>query len=256
MKTIHEIANIFPYMLGDDFEGLVEDIRVNGLRVPITLYEDKILDGRSRAKACQRLGIEPATVDYDGDDPVGYVVSLNLKRRQLTESQRGMVAARIAQLGEGRPWSKITPPIGAVTPSVGQAAKALNIGSMTVTRAKRVLRSGNERLVKAVDEGKASVNAASKIAALPEPARKQAVERIAAGEKPAKVISEVQNKSVDAPKEPTLRRRTIDDLTIEVDESEITEKYESRYLREAKALVDRMGKKDRKILKEYLERTL
>ncbi len=43
-------------------------------------------------------GIEPAIRKWSGSDPVSFVVSLNLKRRHLKESQRGMVAARIANL--------------------------------------------------------------------------------------------------------------------------------------------------------------
>ena len=55
-------------------------------------YEDKILDGRNRYRACLAAGVEPRFVDYFGNSPVQDVVSWNLERRQLTPSQAACCA--------------------------------------------------------------------------------------------------------------------------------------------------------------------
>lgn len=62
-----------------------------GLRQAVVLYEGKILDGRNRWLACQKIGLTAKTEQYQGEDPVGFVVSLNLSRRHLTISQKAAV---------------------------------------------------------------------------------------------------------------------------------------------------------------------
>jgi ParB-like chromosome segregation protein Spo0J len=79
----HALANIFPLVEGTEFDELVADIREQGLHEPIVVYEDRILDGRNRYRACEAAGIEPSFTVYTGDNPVAYVVSLNLRRRHL-----------------------------------------------------------------------------------------------------------------------------------------------------------------------------
>ena len=93
----HPAAEIFPMMLGSDLDALVADIRDNGQREPVVLHEGLILDGRNRFAACQLLGIEPATMEWDGNGmPETFVISMNLHRRHLNDGQRAMIAARLA----------------------------------------------------------------------------------------------------------------------------------------------------------------
>jgi ParB-like nuclease domain len=89
---IHPLAELIPAMAADEFRELCEDIAENGLREPIVLYQQKVLDGRHRYRACLEVGVEPTFRDYAGEEPAGLVLSLNIKRRNLTPSQRAAIA--------------------------------------------------------------------------------------------------------------------------------------------------------------------
>jgi N6-adenosine-specific RNA methylase IME4 len=158
----HPLANIFPLIEGYEFAGLVDDIRTHGLRKPVVLFESRILDGRNRYRACLAADIECRFETYTGDDPISYVISLNLRRRHLDESQRAMVAAKLATLRLG---DNQHAPIGA--PSQDKAADLLNVGRRTVQRAREVQEQGAPELVQAVERGTVSVSAAADIATLP-----------------------------------------------------------------------------------------
>jgi hypothetical protein len=111
----HPLAHLFPEPDAEQLAALDENIRKHGLREPMVLYQGKILDGKIGYRACIAAGVEPRFVTYDGDDPVSYLISLNLKRRHLSESQRAMVAAKLARLRQGARtpfanWRKVSSP--------------------------------------------------------------------------------------------------------------------------------------------------
>jgi N6-adenosine-specific RNA methylase IME4/ParB-like chromosome segregation protein Spo0J len=171
----HPFADIFPLMEGAEFDALVADIKANGLHESIVLLEGKILDGRNRYRACLAAGIEPSFRPFQGDDPVAFVISLNIARRHLNESQRAMVAAKLATLRRGDNQHS---PIGET--SQARAAELLNVGKRTVERAAEVRDHGAPELRHAVERGAVSLAAAADVATLP--ATEQA-EIVARGEK-------------------------------------------------------------------------
>jgi N6-adenosine-specific RNA methylase IME4 len=166
----HPLANIFPLLEGQDFAELVDDIREHGLHEPIVVYEDRVLDGRNRLRACTAAGVEPTFTAYTGDDPVAYVVSLNLRRRHLNESQRAMVAAKLATLKLGDNQHSEGLPIG-------RGSELLNVGERTVARAREVQEFGAPELVDAVERGAVSVSAAADIATQPIEEQREIVAR-------------------------------------------------------------------------------
>jgi ParB-like nuclease family protein len=75
----HPAANMFDLMKGAEFKELVGDIQRRGLRVPITAHKGSVIDGRNRALACARAGVEPRYQEFDGseEDVARFIVSMN-----------------------------------------------------------------------------------------------------------------------------------------------------------------------------------
>ena len=94
----HPLAMLFPPLDDEEFKALKADIREHGLSEAIWLYEGKILDGAHRFKACLAVGVAPRFRDYEGGEPLAFVLGLNLRRRHLTPTQRAVVAARATRI--------------------------------------------------------------------------------------------------------------------------------------------------------------
>jgi N6-adenosine-specific RNA methylase IME4 len=95
----HPAADLFPMMTSAEIDQLAADIQQRGQIHPIlTTGDNLVLDGRNRLEACRRAGVEPYVLVWDGDgdpfaSPTAFVLSANLHRRHLNESQRALVGA-------------------------------------------------------------------------------------------------------------------------------------------------------------------
>jgi hypothetical protein len=105
---VHPAADIFPMMPDEELQALAEDINTSGLLEPIKIIkvdgENVLIDGRNRLMACAMAGVPPTFEQIEVADPYAYVVSLNVKRRNLTAGQKAIAAAEawIAAEKEGR----------------------------------------------------------------------------------------------------------------------------------------------------------
>ncbi|MBQ0600846.1 hypothetical protein J7S78_13695 [Klebsiella oxytoca] len=157
----HDTANAFPYISGDAYETLKEDIRINGILEPVYLFEGKIIDGRNRYRVAKELGLDDIpTEEYKGDNPVGFVQSMNLHRRQLTPSQKAAAAAFLAEFKQGQHIDEEE------YETQEAIAKKLGISRRMVVEATSLKKNADAELIERVKAGDISLHNATAIARL------------------------------------------------------------------------------------------
>jgi hypothetical protein len=191
---VHEAAEMFPLMQGDVFESFVNDIRDNGLMEPIVLDSDgRLIDGRNRARACEQLKIVPSTKEFAGAI-VRFVITHNLHRRHLTDSQRAMVAARLARRRPGN-FSQIElVDINEFAPTQHEVAAMMCVTTTSIQKAKQVTTSGTTALQDLVADGEAPVATAARVATtLSSEEQNDYVANVRAGADPVKAAPPAPN---------------------------------------------------------------
>ena len=90
-------------MNDEELSALVDDMKQYGYdeTAPVITLDGKILDGRNRYKAAGLAGVSPVFAEYEGENPLEFVIRHNLKRRHLNESQRAVIAAKLANMEQG-----------------------------------------------------------------------------------------------------------------------------------------------------------
>jgi ParB-like chromosome segregation protein Spo0J len=176
----HPLAEIFPLIDEDSFVALKNDIAAHGLHEPIWFYEGQILDGRHRYRACRELELDCPTRSYTGDDPLGFMLSMNLQRRHLNESQRAMVAAKIATMRQGE-RTDVAPSANLQKVSQSKAADLVNISVRTLADAKKVQAEAQPEVIRAVEAGHIAVSAAAKLAQQPVRTQREVAAKVTSG---------------------------------------------------------------------------
>ncbi len=179
----HPLANLFP-MLAEERRESFRNSLADKQNHPIVLHKGMILDGRNRERELVELGKPVAYLVFVGTDrqALDFVKAENLERRDLTESQRAMIAAKIAtlQLGDNQHTAQQPAQIYAPSLDLGDATAAaaeapstvsqtdaadmMNVSRRSVQHAAVVMDKGAPELQAAVQEGKVAISTAADIA--------------------------------------------------------------------------------------------
>lgn len=164
----HEYANLFPMMNKDEIAILCDDMRASGYDTacPIVLYSGKILDGRNRQLAADTVGVTANYITFEGTDQeaLEFVIRHNLHRRHLNESQRAVIASKLANLQRGGDGSnQYISKSANLHNSISQpkAAAMMNVSPRTVATVKAIEREAPELMPK-LESGEMTAHEAHK----------------------------------------------------------------------------------------------
>jgi hypothetical protein len=212
----HEF-NLYPLMVKDEMIELVLELKKQGYdnSLPITLFEGKILDGWNRYNACIQAQVTPAFREFVGprEEALLYTIRTN-KRRELNPGQKAIIADKYRHLlekeaearknqnlkhNEAVPTTqdaKIETQKGAVNKMLSQK---FDVSEGNLKKVK-VLKKENPELLKEVEDGKKSLNKASKeLEEKKNPAKKAVAEAKSESKKAIKELSSEQGIYKNAP---------------------------------------------------------
>jgi len=146
----HSLALMFPRAGAEDSKRISDDIVRYGCRVPIVLFEGKILDGMTRYDICIKYRIKPLVRQFTGthEDAIAHVSSLNLCRRHLSQSQKAAIAVKLKALLEHNGMSK--------TEALLEASRETKVSVGSVRRMDRIAEA-RPRTARKVLDGRKSI---------------------------------------------------------------------------------------------------
>lgn len=180
-----EFQKLIPPLTAQELSQLEDNIARHGCRESLVVWQDHniLLDGHNRYDICCRNNIvfkSEQIVLASRDDAKAWIIKNQLGRRNLSESQRAMLATALEEVFAGQARqrqvaalkqnaSTVVANLPQRTPGKAseQAAAAMNVSPRLVSAAKKVKVEGSANLQQAVMSGEASVSAAAEVATLP-----------------------------------------------------------------------------------------
>lgn len=188
--TIHindELRTYIDPLSAEEYEALERSLLAEGCRDALVLWGDVLVDGHNRYALCSKHGIEFKTIQNPRftsmDDVRLWMIENHLGRRSVSDFQRGVLALRkkeILQLrlqqlqaqqadkdspdGEA---SSAPPADPIVIPNRQALARAARVSSNTLGQIEKIQKDAAPALVRAVQSGEISINAAAAAADMP-----------------------------------------------------------------------------------------
>ena len=179
---IHPFAKLFPKLPDEEMKKLAEDIKENGLRLPIVRWKGQIIDGQNRLIACEMAGVEPIIKDRedaleDEGEVAKFIISINCNRRHLTSSERAAIAVELLEVmkkeaekpkeekpkEKGEKADKETKPEKpkGKTAAIKEAADAVQTNPTYVSQAVKIKEEAPEKF-KEIEKGEKSISQVKK----------------------------------------------------------------------------------------------
>lgn len=178
LKVDSEFAALMPEHSDEERRELRALIIEDGCEDAVTLWGDVIVDGMTRYDICKNEGLEFPTRQKEFADREAakrWIIRRQLGRRNLTDDQRAMLAAKLVETRVGDATYQND------KSSRSDVAAEANVGVQKVDRARAVISRGSDKLQEAVRDGDVGVSDATSVLNMPKSKQDAAVKAVESG---------------------------------------------------------------------------
>ena len=191
-----EFKKLIPPLTFDEFKTLEANILNEGIRDPLTIWGDVLLDGHNRYEIATKHNIPFTTVErfFDGDlDAKIWMINNQFGRRNLSNYQRSVLALEMEsvfgekakanqKLSEGKGIQKSEDLKKTEVVAIKEVAKTANVSHDTIAKVKVIQAKATEEVKEKLSSGNLSINEAYKEIKTVEKQQKKDDERAALAE--------------------------------------------------------------------------
>jgi site-specific DNA-methyltransferase (adenine-specific) len=162
--------HIIPPLSADEYAQLEKNILQDGIREPLVVWGDTLIDGHNRLSIAQKHGLEYKTVSMDfGDDKAAkeWIILNQFGRRNINNYQRSVLALELEDVIAEKAKNNQRQAGGAVPQKSAEAvetrkevAKIAGVSHDTIDKVKKIKASAPAEIIEQVKSGELSINQA------------------------------------------------------------------------------------------------
>ena len=171
IKIDREFRDLIPPLTNSEEDQLEQNIMIEGIRDPLVVWDETLVDGHHRLEIAKKRGLKFNVVKIrfaSRNDAIIWIVKNQIGRRNLESIDKVALVLRMeGALKEKAKAQQIRKPSDSVSANSPEqkpidvreeVAAAVNMGSNTYSKAKKVLANSTPQQIQAIRDGDASIH--------------------------------------------------------------------------------------------------
>lgn len=173
VKIDAEFKRLIPALSGDEFSQLEANILHDGIREPLVVWNDTLIDGHNRYEIASKYGLEYKTQSMDftsRDEAIRWIILNQFGRRNLSAYDRSILALRLKPIIAEKAKERQEIGVNQYSlchkcdkPSIDtkkELAKVAGVSHNTIARVEKIEQHATPEIKEAVKSGEMSINQA------------------------------------------------------------------------------------------------
>ena len=208
IKIDNEFKSLIPSLAENEYQQLEENLLQNGIREPLSIWGEVLIDGHNRYEIAQKHDLEYQTVKYDFEsrnDVIFWIIKNQFGRRNLSSYDRSLLALKLKPVIAERAKENMIATQNNITAKQKSAeqispietrkelAKMADVSHDTINKVERIEEKAIESIKQMAKNGNISINQPEQAARQTTNIQEMILPKINNGVSVDRAVKEIQN---------------------------------------------------------------